>query len=629
MTHVLTVAGREFRERRMVFAGAAMVAAMPFLFALLPSASGTGRDVRILGTGGILAFCWAMGLAIVLGATFVSRELADRRLSFYLTKPVSAPALWFGKLFAAWAVVLASTAIVFGPSVLAGWQVWSQSWNIELRTFTMATIAVSLSAVLAFHAITTSVRSRSPLIAIDLAVCAVIAGAMWLLVQPLLARMSRDNAAYVAWIVTGGMILSLVPAGAWQIARGRSDIRASHAALSKFTWVAAPVVIALAASFVAWILSATPSDLESPYGSQAPTGKWAWLEGKDVHRNDYHPMFLIDIRSGSHVSVARSVVEPSFSRDGHSLVRSEAEGLIAAPNRWELVVSRLKGAKPRHIRTGITAGWFRGAVLSDDGRRVAAITGDGLLTVADVDSQRILGSANMTRVVYGCDLFFADENTVRIVERGVATDSITMRVLEFDVAARKLTRTGELTRRTKSMWWFANATGTRMLINVDNATNDGEGLMLVDGRTLQPITRRAVAGRRFASAILANGDVVLLESASPRVLQVMRSDGTDAHQIALPGSGPVWIAGEIEPSKLLIRLARETPQSRAQRTLLVLDVNTGRIQKQAEALTPTGQSNGSDPRSSPPNAPRPLLVRDESGFFTWNPLTGERKKLAS
>ncbi|MCG8457997.1 MAG: hypothetical protein MI919_17105, partial [Holophagales bacterium] len=108
---------REIHEWRWVLAAAPLLGLLSWLAPYLPSLRNQSpEEVR---TASIL-LCLGLfggGFALALGSSLLVRDLAERRLGFYLARPVPAGALWLGKLAAA--VVLLATALA--GIALPGW----------------------------------------------------------------------------------------------------------------------------------------------------------------------------------------------------------------------------------------------------------------------------------------------------------------------------------------------------------------------------------------------------------------------------------------------------------------------------------------------------------------------------
>ncbi|MEE4272755.1 MAG: hypothetical protein V2I67_13865, partial [Thermoanaerobaculales bacterium] len=90
----------EIRERKALLAAAAVASLLPLLAPLLP---GTGNnpaaDVRE-AVMWVMVICLVPLFALLLGVSFIGRDLSEGRLGFYYAQPLSGPTIWFGKLAA-------------------------------------------------------------------------------------------------------------------------------------------------------------------------------------------------------------------------------------------------------------------------------------------------------------------------------------------------------------------------------------------------------------------------------------------------------------------------------------------------------------------------------------------------
>ncbi|HXM75959.1 MAG TPA: hypothetical protein VN971_04225, partial [Thermoanaerobaculia bacterium] len=118
MRAFLAVARRELAEKRFVFFAAVVASLIPFAVPLVRHLGGaSAREIRAF-TALLLAGTVGAGLAVVLGATVLAAETATRRIGFYFSRPISALALWAGKISASLAIVLAAFVVVLGPTLL-------------------------------------------------------------------------------------------------------------------------------------------------------------------------------------------------------------------------------------------------------------------------------------------------------------------------------------------------------------------------------------------------------------------------------------------------------------------------------------------------------------------------------
>ncbi|HVR41329.1 MAG TPA: hypothetical protein VMU84_19700, partial [Thermoanaerobaculia bacterium] len=318
MSSILVIARRELRERSFIFFTAIGVAILPYLIALLPGASSFGRR-EIVGAIGLIGGCaFALGLAIVLGSSIVGRELSDGRLSFYFSKPIAPASIWFGKLTAALFTILVTFAIIAVPAYLGAGGHWRAVWTMDPALMSALLFGIALLLFVVSHAVTTMVRSRTPLVLLDFACLAVFAGAVWMLVRPLLAGFALKLATGVVSAIVVSIVLVLTVAPSWQLSRGRTDRRRNHIELSRVLWISVAVILLLAAGYIGWVVSASPADLISDFQfDQAPAGPWFMMTGEVKGRADYHPLFLINSANGSiERAEAPFLWYASFTRDG-------------------------------------------------------------------------------------------------------------------------------------------------------------------------------------------------------------------------------------------------------------------------------------------------------------------------
>ena len=230
MKGVLAVFLRDLEERRFVFGAAAVSALAPFVVPVVRGLHGDEARQMQAWLGFLLAALFAAGLAITLGTTAISSDLAERRLGFYLSRPISGFALWAGKLGAACVATLGASALVYAPTLLA------QRGSPVLLDLPRGTPALSVAAALvlvfAVHAGSLLLRPRSSLLALDMAALFVLTVAavyvLRLFAMALAGVALRRATLALAAEVALGLLLGGLLAGP----RGRTDGRAAHATLS-------------------------------------------------------------------------------------------------------------------------------------------------------------------------------------------------------------------------------------------------------------------------------------------------------------------------------------------------------------------------------------------------------------
>jgi len=244
MTHALAIARRDLAERTSVFIAAAVLAVLPFVLTVVPGMSSFNYMDVITTAGGLLSVGFTLGLALVIGVTMIGRDLSEKRMSFYFSKPISAPSIWFGKLLAAVISLALCFAVLFVPSYLAGSTSWHRSWNVELGAGFTVVGVVALTLLLLGHVFGTMFRSKSALVALDVTLMVLAGMAIAAIIRPLLEGFAGDLTTRVAFVLGGALLLILVLCGAWQLEKGRADRRQNHIALSSFIWIATSIVLA-------------------------------------------------------------------------------------------------------------------------------------------------------------------------------------------------------------------------------------------------------------------------------------------------------------------------------------------------------------------------------------------------
>jgi ABC-type transport system involved in multi-copper enzyme maturation permease subunit len=634
MTQTLIIAAREIRERSFVVAVAAFLATLPFLISAMPGSRDYGR-LEMVGTiGAIAAINFAVALSMILGASIVGRELTERRLSFYFSRPINASAIWFGKVLGAWVLAAVSFAIIFIPSYLAGRKTWYRGFDATPGQVVGYSAAAVVIVFLVAHAISTITRSRSGFAAIDLIAIALAGGAVWMIVAPLVQAMAIELATVVAATLIVAAVVILLGAGAWQLSRGRADTRRNHVEMSKFLWIAAAITLAIVGAYTIWVFSADIDDLKNPEGTLSSRGDFSIVGGLSPLRGDFHSTFLLDMKSGKTVSlpVARWS-GPEFSHAGDAVVTE------AAPIGWrgkttgEVVLYRF-GRDERPERTGITE--RGGVVISDDLNRIAVL-GATTVSIHEIDTQRLIASAPMPRRRGGARGFFVTPDVLRIfiIEKGSAPTEdvpLTLRIFELNAVTRQLAQTGSWSTTGAQLHVSVSADGNTILTNRFGKI-EGPRLALLDGRTGTLRTSLPAGTGGFLGArLLADGRVAVISpEPKARALQIFTADGEHARDIPIGEASRARIINEVAGGKVIVGIDMterwEGAGARGWETA-VIDLNAGGVTRREREIVPALQWWGTDPRTDVPNQTGEILVADAAGqIWRWNTVTGEKKKL--
>ena len=444
ITGYLSVLRRELSERWLLAAAAALLGLVPLPVPLLPLGNVHGPDARA-GTAIALALIASTVLALVLGSTVLARDLAERRLGFYFSRPLPGWAIWAGKLTAAALLAFGSGFLILLPSLLLGDRPDPSGYLVLWPTAVLALLLLA-------NAVGIMARSRSVWLLLDLLAVAVLAGVVWSFTARLLSAGASGALIASQLGLLVALVLSLAAASAVQVTRARTDLRRGHRVLFLTLWTLLGLAVLGFGGYTRWVLSASPEDnvTEVAVVSLAPAGDWIAVGGKvGEGRAELETTFLLDTSSGRSFrldSPTGSWGEPAFSRDGRHAVWLQADGLRVYP----LTVHRLElgrpGAKPTPTNIGFSDAVPHSLVLSPDGSRLACVAGDRILA-QEVKTGRLLLSTPILEGEgwWGRDgLRFLDARTLRFYGMRFEGGSSELRVLDFDLDTGRTSREVEV-----------------------------------------------------------------------------------------------------------------------------------------------------------------------------------------
>jgi len=239
---------RETAQRRTIWWAALAAGLLPFLLAVLPGTTFSRAEIRDASALGIAAG-FGLLVALVLGASVIGRDLSEGRISFDFTRPVGGLSIWSGRMAAAVVLALGSALVALLPATLAGGgpvklmavslgrssadgmvPVFGVFWSTVLYLLTL------LFLVMLAHAGSVMVRSHSLWLLVDLVCCLGFLAVLFLTGRFLYAQGAIMGIVRAAWIALGILLLSLLAAGAAQVCKGRTDLKAGHKIISITLW---------------------------------------------------------------------------------------------------------------------------------------------------------------------------------------------------------------------------------------------------------------------------------------------------------------------------------------------------------------------------------------------------------
>jgi hypothetical protein len=613
MKDFVAVVRREIAERKLLLAAAALCSLIPLATPLMRGLAGENASDARSSAAFLLSIAFAVGTSIGLGCSMLVFPTANRRIAFDFSRPLSGFAIWGGRFAAAMVLAAATAAIVWLPALLAGARLplndllfapdLPRAWPL----LALVGLALLFSSM---HAVALVLRSRSGLIALDAAL-AVLAG---LGISTAFSRLPLYRAEVpfhlAAISLAFGACLAFLTSGYASVARGRTDIRSAHRALSTVLWTVFGVVVITANAYTTWVSAATPGDLGQAFWvAPADSGPWVTLSGP---ARGTEATFVYNSASGQFARVSTPDWRgPILSRNGKLAAWAQA---VDRGGPIPICTLRLDVAKPQPVRTRLRVNNYPALlVLSEDGARLAASEA-GALSIYDLGEGRVLASANVPPKWQRLEGRFISRDVFRIF-RGAdgAVD-----ILQLDIRSRSLATLGRVEGVDGLRSFITDAEGER-LVALDGKNR---GVRLFDASTgaLLATLADAPADARWP-AFLPDGRIVLSErSLGGRLLRVFSADGREEQAIALPPASSVALGGEVAAGKLCIGV---DDGSRSESWLV--DLDNPSLRKVADDLRPvtslwTTVGLGSD-------ATRLFYGPAQRSLVRFDPLTGERRLL--
>lgn len=630
MRGFFVVAAREIEERRGVFVAGAAAAVLPFLAPLLPAARRFGAPEARLYTAVSLAVAFSAALSLILGTTTIGRDLSERRLGFYFSRPISSAAIFTGKLAGVCFQILLVALLIVLP---AGLLDLSTLWG-EARSGLAAGIGVAfVSSVLVFLAlgnvVSLALRSRSPWLARDVFALALWAAVMAAIGLPLLSAQAPRLLRSSGIAVAAASALALLVAGGAQVSIGRMDeIRGNRARFATL-WSLLFVIASLSFGWVQWLLSPSPPDLLSAsVGYAAPTGSWIEVEGRGRGRADLWTSLFWDVASGRYVR-ARSGREGAvvISQDGTTAAWTEPSG-IWVDGTQDVWTCRLSAGGRERVRTAISARIWN-LEISPEGSRLAVI-GRATVDVYETESGRLLGSIPLAPDERFWRVVFVARDLVRLYQIptpvvALSRDELaSIEVFDFDVAARKLAPRATIPNIRRPFGLTFNDRAGRVLVWERRSS-----LSLFDLATGRLVAVLANADWDAASrAFLADGRIAVAEATGGVARVHLYSKEGEPERVFDTGRGGlVRLGAEPSPETLALAICPAPSVSGACDAFL-LNLRDGTRRNLARHLEPVAaHMRWRLPRPEPGSEASRLFSRNDGSLLRLDPATGRLKTL--
>lgn len=615
---------RELAERWLLALAAFLLGLVPLAVPFLPLSQ--APDARS-GTAIALAVIVSFVLALVLGSTVLARDLAERRLGFYFSRPLPGWAIWAGKLAGAAILAFGSGLLVLLPSMLLGDRpdpsgYWGPAGDFAL-SFTLWAMTV-LALLLAANAFSSMVRSRSPWLLLDLLAGTLLVG----LVVAVTGRLLTAGAPGALGMAHAGLLVALVlsfaAASAVQVTRARTDPRRGHRLLSLTLWALLGLSALAFGGYARWVLTATPEDLVV-IGRVVPAlaGDWIALGGSTGKlRGGFEPNFLLDTSSGRSFLIRSQFAGwggVSFSRDG----RHAAWGQMAGRDALPVTIHRLEldrpGAEPVATPIVFSEHFPHSMVLSPDGARMACLAGERIVAQELRDGRLLLAAPILEGESWNADrLRFLDSTTLRLYRTRVKNRQAELRVLDFDLGTGRMVREIQVPGYDHFLWGIS-PDGQRLLLKSRKLELEGQEVAIADLLAGGLPAGIRLEGVPNGLSFLTDGRrVVIARRHRGRLeLHLLDARGKELKRFGFPGHR-VHLGSQPAP-ELLVVMITKSPSDKTWRSSL-LDLESGALRQIGDGLYQEGW-----PILPPGSVGTQLFVQKNGGLVRIDPVTGRHR----
>ncbi len=582
---LFAVALREVKSRVTLF-GAALV--IGFLPLLTPVFSKFGLEIGSNDVGIItfaIMICTAFAFSSLLGEGILGREIANRQISFYFSRPISSLTLYLGKILGALSIITVAQFLTALPSLI-----FFSSQSHQFFAPYSLTIYTIVSLVCFSLATTGSIifRSKSLWLIADLVLTPIsllLAAFAFLVVfvayfNPQYGTYDIDK-VLVFLPITFSLLLLVGLGVAFSI--GRTNIKQIHKSLSIGFWSTVLVVLMSGFGFSQWIVSASPEDLTNVgYGKANSKGNWIYFNGVGWGRGSYPLSYLLNVNNGNYHSFgnfSKSPYEIKFSPNGNKAVWLESKtnlwGLLA--DKVSLVKADLTNDKINPVYTNILLSSFGDLTLSDDGS-VIAFTRDKMITLFDLNTDKELTTVHIPvpNGFFKGGVFLNNELARFYIfdEDQRKGDIYTVRIFELNINDKKLVEVGQAMSFRFNQILLSNDKEKMIL-------NDNEHTSLRNAKTGELISNLANISKDYyqRSRFIANDKIALVEvnrNTKENNLQIFSKDGQVEKTIKVGDFADVYIAESINDHLLLVKVVLDYNIASDQK-LALLDINTGSI----------------------------------------------------
>lgn len=690
------LAKREVIERRSIFALTLVFGLIsvfgPYVFGL--SSQGNSKsDWRELSAviALMLGIVSSLGVAFFTGVVLFGRDLSEKRIGFYFSRPIPALSLWTGKILAAWVLVWGSFLVTLMPTLLVGAnslkglvELSNNNQGILLLLLPLLLFGIGLVASIAF-------RSRSRWLIFDLVAIPIIL----LLVGAGLYSLHQAYAEFLAFnaMIGFGLIASIgmLLASAISTIQGRTSLIQTHRAISLVLCTVLLIGAGSVQVYARWALSVTPADINWVVAGARAHPDWIILTATVAHREKFYPTFLYNISTGYMTPLELSPYHDqtvTCSNDGRRCAWISSVRQLPGFSDSGIPTGTLRILDTSHdpfsqpVLTQLTFPISTELVFSPDGQQLVA-TNQERVELIDFQTRRITAQltfpAELQKEGYITvnKAAFVSSDVLRLYR--IRPKKPGQQIIEFNLATGEIRQTGFLegdrsdninpgigrvVHGVPAYFQFFNnferafisnpsvskgETGGGIPLQADGSPRSYE-THVFDARTGSRLfSMPSVDNQVYSFSVIGLSDLRMVRlvyrknsvpanmQIQPAYLEIFSASGVLERTIALEKAGEFQgvtqysLSGESSAGKVLVLSETESYQQRQMTRFSVIDCNTGEIQEKLRSHSLfQGTAAWFQRDVAKENETRLFLERPQEqpkSLIYFNPETGEKRTL--
>lgn len=693
---IYALANREVIERRSIFALALVFGLIsvfgPYVFGL-SSQGNLKSDWR--GLSAVMALMLgifsSLGVAFFTGVVLFGRDLSEKRIGFYFSRPIPALSLWTGKILAGWALILGSFFATLVPSFLVGanplkgfLELTQNNGWILLLLLPFLLLGVGLVASIAF-------RSRSRWLIFDLVAIPIIL----LLVGAGLFPLYRMYAEYLMFqaLIGFGIIagIGMLLASAISTSQGRTSLVQTHRVISLVLCTVLLIGAGSVQVYARWALSVTPADIKWVTAGVLIHPDLIVVSGVVAHREKFYPVFLYNISTGHMIPLELSPYHDktvTCSNDGRRCAWISSVRQFPGFSDSGIPTGTLRILDTSHdplsqpVLTQLTFPISTELVFSPNGQQLVA-TDQERVELIDFQTRRITAQltfpAELQKEGYITvnKAAFVSSEVLRLYR--VHPKKPGQQIIEFNLTTGEIRQTGflegdrsdsinphigRLAHGVPAYFQFFNnferafisnpsvpkgETGGGVPLQADGSPRSYE-THVFDARTgnhlfsLPPVDNQiysfsviGLSDLRMVRLVYRKNSVPMNVQIQPAYVEVFSASGVLERTITLEKAGEFQgvteysLSGESSAGKVLVQSETESYQQRQMSKFSVIDCNTGEIQEKLRSHSLfQGTVAWFQRDAAKENETRLFLERPQGqpkSLIYFNPETGEKRML--